>query len=100
MDKRTLLPIVLIITAFVFLAGLLLLLRGDEDSWMCENGQWVKHGFPSAPKPDYPCLVNGSGEEPLETMTVWVFFNNNRYNEEFSCQKVLPVRREIPKTEG
>jgi len=26
-----------------------------EDNWICQNGQWVKHGSPSAPKPQTPC---------------------------------------------
>jgi hypothetical protein len=32
-----------------------------EDSWICSNGEWVKHGNPSAPKPEGQCgpkLVN------------------------------------------
>jgi len=28
---------------------------GSEDSWMCAEGQWVKHGYPSAPKPEGEC---------------------------------------------
>jgi hypothetical protein len=31
------------------------LLGGSEDSWICENGQWVKHGHPSAPMPNKGC---------------------------------------------
>ncbi len=38
-------------------------------------------------------------EEP-ETMTVKVFFNNGNLDPEFSCNKVFPVEREIPKTEA
>lgn len=30
-------------------------LGGDEDTWICSNGQWVKHGNPSSPKPTAPC---------------------------------------------
>lgn len=41
-------------------AAAALLLRGDEDTWICENGQWVKHGAPSAPMPSKPC-----GQEPV-----------------------------------
>jgi len=26
-----------------------------EDNWICQNGEWVKHGNPSAPKPTIPC---------------------------------------------
>ncbi|MFH1670586.1 MAG: hypothetical protein ABIA92_03280 [Patescibacteria group bacterium] len=30
-----------------FLAG--------EDSWMCENGEWVKNGVPAGPAPTTNC---------------------------------------------
>jgi len=30
---------------------------GPEDDWVCDNGQWVKHGFPSAPKPEGECSL-------------------------------------------
>ena len=28
---------------------------GLEDDWICRDGEWVKHGVPSAPKPTEPC---------------------------------------------
>src|SRR4030042_3591564 len=37
------------ILAIRFLAG------GNEDTWICQDGQWVKHGNPSATKPNTPC---------------------------------------------
>ncbi|MBM3205336.1 thermonuclease family protein [Candidatus Shapirobacteria bacterium] len=53
--KKTLkiiLPFVfLILASFLGLRGLT-----GEDTWLCQNGQWVKHGQPSAPKPTTPCL--------------------------------------------
>jgi len=45
----------------VALAVVILALRffsGDEDTWLCSGGQWVKHGHPSAPQP-----TTGCGEE-------------------------------------
>jgi len=33
----------------------LLLVRGDEDTWICQDGQWVKRGNPSAAMPAEPC---------------------------------------------
>ncbi|MBU1110402.1 hypothetical protein KKB83_02205 [Patescibacteria group bacterium] len=39
--------------------GVLFVLRfvvgGPEDSWICVDEQWVKHGFPSYPKPETGC---------------------------------------------
>lgn len=37
---------------------------------------------------------------PEEFLTVKVFFNNNRLDPEFSCNKVFPVERQIPKTQA
>jgi hypothetical protein len=31
---------------------------GSEDSWICVNGQWVEHGYPSAPMPEVGCIAN------------------------------------------
>ncbi|OIP79435.1 MAG: hypothetical protein CO002_01060 [Candidatus Portnoybacteria bacterium CG_4_8_14_3_um_filter_44_10] len=38
---------------FLIIAGLRLL--SGEDSWLCQNGQWIKHGSPSAPMPSAEC---------------------------------------------
>jgi hypothetical protein len=31
------------------------IIRGSEDTWICDNGEWVKHGVPNASKPTEPC---------------------------------------------
>lgn len=42
---------------------LLVVLRGDEDAWFCQNGEWIKHGRPSAPKPSVSCdWLNGGNQ--------------------------------------
>jgi uncharacterized membrane protein len=43
-----------LIIAVLAIAALRLI--SGEDDWICSNGQWVKHGMPSAPMPTYPCL--------------------------------------------
>jgi len=40
-------------------------LGGDEGTWICINGEWVKHGNPSSPKPTVPC----PGEAPEVVIT-------------------------------
>jgi len=32
-----------------------------EDSWICDNGEWVKHGYPISPKPTSECVPDDSG---------------------------------------
>lgn len=53
-DKKLIYTIVVFI---IFLAMAILSLRvfSGEDSWMCENGQWVEHGHPSYPAPQVEC---------------------------------------------
>lgn len=41
----------------IFIAFVILQIRGEEDIWLCQNGQWVKHGNPQAPMPTTPCLA-------------------------------------------
>ncbi|MFA5021942.1 MAG: DUF333 domain-containing protein [Patescibacteria group bacterium] len=42
--------IIILITAFG-----LMLIRGNEADWVCQDGQWIMHGRPSAPRPNQPC---------------------------------------------
>lgn len=52
MPNKILIPIAILA---VILAGLLLFARGDEDTWICQNGSWVKHGNPVSPMPTSGC---------------------------------------------
>ncbi len=82
----------------IFAVGLLMaLVKGlsREDDWICVNGEWVKHGMPSAPMPTESCGIAGE-----ETMFVKVYFNNDKMDPEFSCNKVFPVERQIVKTKA
>jgi len=50
--------ILITIIGLVFVLGMVILgLRflTDEDTWLCQNGQWIKHGNPSAPMPTTLC---------------------------------------------
>ncbi|MFA5359975.1 MAG: GerMN domain-containing protein [Patescibacteria group bacterium] len=44
-------------------------LSSPEDAWLCKNGQWVKHGSPSASEPTTGC---GSSQNPVPTDEVIV----------------------------
>jgi len=39
----------------VILSVMTIRLFSGEDDWMCQNGQWVKHGQPSSPMPQTEC---------------------------------------------
>jgi len=62
-----------ILVILVLIAGIILTIRflfgGSEDTWICDNGQWVKHGNPSASMPLTGCgqntkLVDESQPQP------------------------------------
>jgi len=42
------------IIVFIFLI-IFIILRMEEDTWICSDGQWEKHGFPYAPMPEHEC---------------------------------------------
>jgi hypothetical protein len=43
----------LLIAVALFIIGARLF--SPEDTWICQDGQWVKHGNPSAPMPSGTC---------------------------------------------
>ncbi len=65
MKKGILIIIALIVVAIFVILGLRFLAIGGssdcrsflsgEDCWLCQNGQWIKHGNPSAVKPTSGC---------------------------------------------
>lgn len=60
----------------------LILLRGSEDSWICREGTWVKHGNPNAPKPIVPCPKKKTGMK----FTSVAFADNTELPVKYSCQ--------------
>lgn len=53
--KRLVLSVIIML-AIVFAVILAIrFLSGPEDTWICQNNEWVKHGQPSGPKPTEPC---------------------------------------------
>ena len=60
--KKIIIIIALASVAIVASVATLRLL-GGEDNWICENGNWVKHGSPSAPQPAAACPGSESVEE-------------------------------------
>lgn len=90
---------IILIICIIFLAAaswiVTIRFLSGEDDWICTEKGWVKHGVPSAPMPEKPC---GDANKEVETMKVEVYFNNDKMDPEFSCNKVFPVERKIPKT--
>lgn len=56
MKIKKILKIFIIIVAILILwVFIRFVIGGPEDDWICVNGEWVKHGVPSAPMPTEPC---------------------------------------------
>lgn len=43
-----------VIIATVFLIRFI----SPEDTWLCQKGEWVKHGNPNSNKPDSVCVLD------------------------------------------
>ncbi|MBU1164183.1 hypothetical protein KKA15_01300 [Patescibacteria group bacterium] len=50
--KKIAVTIGIIAIALVGLVLIMMFVRGEEDTWLNINGNWVKHGVPSAPPPN------------------------------------------------
>jgi len=48
--KRIIAIIVIIVLVFFAIRFL-----SPEDTWLCQNGQWIQHGNPSLPQPTTGC---------------------------------------------
>lgn len=98
--------IIIIIVVLVVVGTVVLGIRlwSDEDDWICVNGEWAKHGNPSASRPTEPCGATNTSvpsvNQPVrETMTVKVFFGNSIFDPEvLDCSKNFAVEKTIPKT--
>jgi hypothetical protein len=48
MEKKTYIIIGIVILLIIIFLGIMIILRGDEDSWIKDpHGVWVKHGNPT-----------------------------------------------------
>ncbi|HOZ37027.1 MAG TPA: DUF2178 domain-containing protein [bacterium] len=53
-DKKYLYTALVLLLFLVFMAFALRVFSG-EDNWLCQNGEWVKHGQPDYPAPNVEC---------------------------------------------
>ena len=78
--------LLIVLILFIGLVGLRFILVGNEDTWICENGEWVKHGNPSAPKPVEDCgkkvKVVEETKDKLDDMSVCISQDGVRMNYE------------------
>ena len=59
-----LVPALILLTVIIVIR---LLANGGEDTWICQNGEWIKHGNPSATMPSTLCpKLENTSEKQLE----------------------------------
>ena len=69
MKKIVLVIVILAIGALGFSAARFLM-GGGEDTWICQNYEWVRHGNPKSPKPTEPCYNEGPSDQQQLFVTV------------------------------
>ncbi len=68
--KKPIFIILAIILVVAVLLAVLLVLRGDENTWLCANGEWVKHGNPAAEKPTQPCAETNQNQNTNDNVGI------------------------------
>ncbi len=56
--KEKLIKYVYLLLILFFLTIFSIRLFAGEDDWICQDGQWVRHGKPSMPMPETSCIKN------------------------------------------
>jgi len=95
--KKALIALTILIILLGVWFGLRFLIGGPEDTWICENGKWVKHGNPSSPMPAEPC-----GEKPQTEKLIKLYYYNPQKDKDengnIKCSRdgLVAVERKIP----
>jgi len=97
--------ILIVFCLFLLLAGFGVLASrflSPEDSWICENGQWAKHGNPSAPQPTLGCgEILKPVDETQNKVSIKVFFGNTKLDPDGKyCERSYVISRTIAKTDA
>ncbi|MBU0998313.1 hypothetical protein KJ570_02190 [Patescibacteria group bacterium] len=58
MKNKFYILLVSLLSVFAIVFVLRFVIGGDEDTWLCENGEWVKHGQPASDHPSSGCGEN------------------------------------------
>lgn len=56
-SKKDLNFFLILLCGFVIIAAFLIRFLSPEDSWVCQNGEWTKHGSPAVEQPTSECSV-------------------------------------------
>ena len=88
---------ILILSLFLLVVLVVVLfLRKDEDSWLCVDDSWAKHGNPTASQPLFGC-----DEDEVSVTTTQIYFPNKNTDPNFlDCGLVEGVNRQLNLSEN
>jgi len=72
---------VIILSLLIILLILFIFFRINEDNWICENGQWIKHGNPTANMPTTACEIKTTGNNTNTEYDGSLILNNFNEND-------------------
>jgi spore germination protein GerM len=99
-----------VVIFLVLILGIIVAVRifsGDEDTWICSNNVWVRHGNPSADMPANACGdQSNNAANSVGTRTIKLYYYNQKLDQQenkkmgASCDRayILPVERIIATT--
>lgn len=68
-NKRILLIALVVLLGLALIFTIRFIFGGPEDTWICKNNQWIKHGNPNSPKPETTCDSLGPKGNRVEDST-------------------------------
>ena len=78
--KKTIIAIG-VVTILILTAVLIIRFSSPEDTWICQNGQWVKHGNPDLPKPNSACPLSNNSKNEVNQKTDKIIIEGPSPNE-------------------
>ena len=98
MKRISITLIILVILIGVWL-GLRFIIGGNEDAWICQNGEWIKHGNPNSQMPTGSCDKKSQNERLVKLY----YYNPEKDKDETGNTKcsrdgLVAIERKIPIT--
>ncbi|MDI6820808.1 MAG: GerMN domain-containing protein [Patescibacteria group bacterium] len=96
-NKKALTIMIAVIAVLALWFFIRFFIGGPEDDWICVDGEWVKHGNPTAPMPTVLC-----DEKPQTEKSVKLYYYNPDLDKDefgnIACSRngLVSVERRIP----
>lgn len=73
MMKKTVLIVFVLAVLIALVFAVRFVFRGLEDTWVCDDGIWTKHGNPRRPAPQTPCGNHTETKTPVASSSPFVY---------------------------